>query len=77
LLWLTLAVACWFGGRTWQKRLDAPVYRESREVGGVQTEKVLTRDGEVWERTIVVHRDWESTGKLSSDRIAEIESHAK
>jgi hypothetical protein len=22
LLWITLAVACWFGGRTWQRQID-------------------------------------------------------
>jgi hypothetical protein len=67
LLWLTLAVGCWFGGMKWQRHLDTPVDWWSRKFGTTLNEEVeaqtmVMSNGDVYERTIP---QWERTGNLA------------
>jgi hypothetical protein len=58
LLWITLAVACWFGGMAVQRRLDQPTIQRGgyvgRSWGKTFFEKMTMPDGSEWERHIIV-----------------------
>jgi hypothetical protein len=48
LLWIMLAVACFFGGMAVQRKLDKPISRGAVNLPVGYGEKMVDRDGNEW-----------------------------
>jgi len=72
LLVAVFGVACFFGGVSWQRHLDKPIWWGQRSFGTMHSDFVIQEmvmpDGEIWKRE-GRFSGWEVEGKLSEEDV--------